>query len=94
VTERLGGLEIDHQLELRRLLDRQFCRVGPFENFIYESSGSFEVVRPEGSKSRSAVVSCLGDRHVGTPSTEGWNQHETARVNHTAGLLLPTGYSY
>src|SRR5262249_56779529 len=27
----------------------------------------------------------LGDRHVGTPSTEGWNQHETARVNHTAG---------
>jgi len=71
VTERLGGLEIDHQLELRRLLDRQFCRVGPFENFIYESSGSFEVVCPEGSKSRSAVVSCLGDRHVGTPSTEG-----------------------
>jgi hypothetical protein len=46
------------------------------------------------SKSRSAAVSCLGDRHVGTPSTEGWNQHETARVNHTAGLLLPTGYSY
>src|SRR5215471_17817285 len=22
---------------------------------------------------------------MGTPSTEGWNQHETARVNHTAG---------
>jgi hypothetical protein len=76
------------------VLDRQFCRVSPFEDFIYERSGSFEVVRPEGSKSRSAVVSCLGDRHVGTPSTEGWNQHETARVNHTAGLLLPTGYSY
>src|SRR5262249_60921520 len=45
-TERLGGLEIDHQLELRRLLDRQFCRVGPFENFIY-ASGSSEGELPD-----------------------------------------------
>ena len=33
--ERLGGLEIDHQLELRRLFDRQLARFGAFQNFIH-----------------------------------------------------------
>jgi hypothetical protein len=28
----LGGLEIDHKLELGRLLDRQICGLGPLGN--------------------------------------------------------------
>src|SRR5262245_66342910 len=31
-AERLGGLEVDHQLELGRLLDRQIARLGALEN--------------------------------------------------------------
>jgi hypothetical protein len=30
----LGGFEIDHQLELRRLLDRKIRPLGAFEDFI------------------------------------------------------------
>jgi len=30
--ERLGGIEVDDQLELRRLLDREVGRLGPPEN--------------------------------------------------------------
>src|SRR5262249_29762849 len=61
----VGGTSSPSALAVLRLItssnfvglpDRQFCPVGPFENFIYESSSSFEVVRPEGSKSCSAVV--------------------------------------
>src|ERR1700730_4108123 len=33
-SERLGGLEIDHQLELGRLFDRKVARPGAFENPI------------------------------------------------------------
>jgi hypothetical protein len=29
--ERLRGLEVDHQLKLGRLEDRQVCRLGAFE---------------------------------------------------------------
>src|SRR5262245_3258470 len=39
-TERLGGLEIDHQLELGRLLDGQIGGLGAFENLINESGRS------------------------------------------------------
>ena len=31
-AERPGGLEVDHQLEFGRLLDRQVSRFGPLEN--------------------------------------------------------------
>ena len=31
-AERLGGLEVDDQLELGRLLDRQISRLGAFED--------------------------------------------------------------
>ena len=31
----LGRLEIDHQLELRRLLDRQIGRLGSLQDFVH-----------------------------------------------------------
>jgi hypothetical protein len=33
-TERLGDLEVDHQLELGRLLDGQIGRLGAFEDLV------------------------------------------------------------
>ena len=33
-AKRLCGLEVDHQIELGRLLDRKIGRLGAFENFI------------------------------------------------------------
>jgi hypothetical protein len=32
--ERLGGLEVDYEFELGRLLNRQIARVGTFQNAI------------------------------------------------------------
>jgi hypothetical protein len=33
-AERLSGFKIDYQFELGRLFDRQFRRIGPFENLV------------------------------------------------------------
>src|SRR4051794_36944729 len=35
-AKRLGGLEVDHQLELGRLLDRQIGWLRAFENFVHK----------------------------------------------------------
>jgi hypothetical protein len=34
-AERLGGPEVDHKLQLRRLLHRQVGRVGALEDFVH-----------------------------------------------------------
>src|SRR5260370_36737137 len=34
-TESPGGLEVDHQLELRRLLDREVSRLRSSQDFVY-----------------------------------------------------------
>src|SRR5215510_5822345 len=39
-TERLSGLEVDHQLELRRLLDGQVAGVGTLQNLVHVGSGA------------------------------------------------------
>ena len=36
----LGGLQIDHQLELGRLLDRQVGRLGAFQDFVHVGGGA------------------------------------------------------
>jgi hypothetical protein len=42
----LGGFEIDNELELRRLLDRQVGWLSAFQNFVYEYGGTFiEILR-------------------------------------------------
>src|SRR6267142_5391789 len=38
--ERLGGLEVDHQLELRGLLDGQVAGLGTLENLAYVGRGA------------------------------------------------------
>src|SRR6266542_1610521 len=35
-TKRFGGLEVDDELELRRLLDRQVSRLNSFKNAVHE----------------------------------------------------------
>ena len=39
-AERLGGLEIDHQLEFGRLLDGQVGRFGAFEDLVDVDGGA------------------------------------------------------
>ena len=43
-AERLGGLEVDHQLELGRLLDRQVGGLGALENSVDIGGGAPEQV--------------------------------------------------
>src|SRR5262245_61733930 len=44
-TDLLGGLEVDHQLKFRRLLDRQIAGLGTFENFVHVISYAPVVIR-------------------------------------------------
>src|SRR6266536_794345 len=44
-AEGLGGFEVDDQLELRGLLDRQVTRLGALENFLDVDGGTAEEVR-------------------------------------------------
>ena len=44
-TQRLGGLQVDHQLELCRLFDRQIGRLGAFQDLIYLGRGATVHVR-------------------------------------------------
>src|SRR5439155_21148759 len=43
-ANRLGGLEVDHQLELSRLLDRQIAGLSALENLVDEKSLATEDV--------------------------------------------------
>ena len=48
-AERLGGLEVDHQLEFCRLLDRQIGRFGAVQDLVYVTRGApveAAIVRP------------------------------------------------
>jgi hypothetical protein len=38
-AEGLGGLEVDHQLELGRLFDGEVGRLGALEDLVYKSRG-------------------------------------------------------
>jgi len=49
-TKRLGGLEIDHQLELRRLLDGQVGGLRAFQDLVHEKGSTSE----EGDMARAA----------------------------------------
>src|SRR5262245_36048297 len=44
-AQRLGGLEVDHQLELRRLFNRQVGWLGPLENLVHVGGGAPEEIR-------------------------------------------------
>jgi len=39
--ERFGSLEIDHQLELGGLFNREIGRLGAFKDLVYLSRGAF-----------------------------------------------------
>jgi hypothetical protein len=40
MADLLGRFQIDHQLELGRLLDRQVSRLGAFKNLVNVSGGT------------------------------------------------------
>jgi hypothetical protein len=56
-AERPGGLEVDNQLELGRLHDRQFRRSRPFENSASTATGETPRVRDAGTVTDQAAAS-------------------------------------
>src|SRR5713226_87502 len=55
-AERLGGLEVDHQLELRGLLDREVGGLGALEDFVDVGCGAppeIREIRPVGHEPTS-----------------------------------------
>src|SRR5258708_9805765 len=52
-AEGLRGLEIDHELEARRLFDWQIARIGALQNFVHVRSGApkyLRIARPVGDE--------------------------------------------
>src|SRR5438093_93421 len=43
-AERLGGLQVDHQLELRGLLDREIAGLGALEDLVHIDGGASDGV--------------------------------------------------
>src|SRR4029453_667695 len=62
--ERLGGLGIDDQFELGRLLDRQVCRPGAFENTSGVDPGFAVRFRNTGSVSHQPAGLDIFARHI------------------------------
>ncbi len=56
--ERLRGLEVDDQLEPRRLLDRQISRLGAFEDLSGVNAG----LAKDSGKARSIADQTAGSR--------------------------------
>jgi hypothetical protein len=46
-AKRFGGLEVDHQSEFVRLLDRQIGRAVAFENFVDNVAMTPAIARPK-----------------------------------------------
>jgi len=53
--ERLGGLEIDHQFEMSRLLERQIGGFGPPEDFVDQRRGALKIVSDDGAIGEKAA---------------------------------------
>src|SRR5690349_6310843 len=62
----LSGFEIDHEIKLRRLLDRQIAGFGAYENFVDVNPGTAPIVQQIGSithqSARFDKVTCRVDR--------------------------------
>src|SRR5438034_399862 len=54
-AERLGGLEVDDELELLGLLDGHVAGLGPFEDLVLVACGTPKQVRNVGSISQKAA---------------------------------------
>src|SRR5438034_831754 len=62
-TERLGGLEVNHELELRGLLDGEVARLRALEDLVDEGGGApktVEQVGPEGHEAAAVDVAAQG----------------------------------
>jgi hypothetical protein len=72
-AERLGGLKIDHQIELDRQLDRQIGGLSPLENLTRIDAGLTINIRNIGSVTHqpTGLGFDAGDPHGGQPLTGG-----------------------
>ena len=89
-AEGLGGLKVDHQLELRRLFDRQVRGLGALEDFVDVGGGTAEQIwnvrtvgyePPTSTLSRSLYM--VGNRLLTANSTTSFRR-ALRRGFHTA----------
>ena len=65
-AEGLGGLEVDHQLELRGLLDGKVARLGSLEDLVHVGSGAAKLIRQAGPiRHEAATLGVLPSRKDG-----------------------------
>src|SRR5439155_574518 len=90
--EGLGGLEVDDQLELRRLLDGEVAGLGALEDFVHVGGGApphvseVDAVRyepalihvkvPEAIRRREPMPGCPLHHPPGLPVEKGTRDHE------------------
>ena len=55
-VKRRGGLQVDHQLEPGRPLDRQVCGLGSLEDLVDEHGGALEILSPDRAVERQTAV--------------------------------------
>src|SRR5262249_32085013 len=87
-AETLGGLEIDHQLELRRLLNGQVPRLGTLENLIDILDRSVHlvcVVHPVGDKT-AGIGKRLLPRDYWQPSLRSHGQERLSMSKEQRGI--------
>jgi hypothetical protein len=94
-AERLGGLEVDHQLVFGRRLHRQICRLLTLEDTIDVAGGApelIEIVSPVGDQAAfGAEVAFVKDRGQLVPCRKrddqiAMNHHQRARRHDQAAI--------
>src|SRR5215475_10383105 len=59
-ADRLGGLEVEDEIKLRRLFDWDFARLGPAQYLVHQLGGPPEQVRKIGPiEDEAACLGCL-----------------------------------
>jgi hypothetical protein len=82
-AERLGGLEVDHQLELRGLLHREVGGLGALEDLVHiggRASPRIRQARPIGHEAPSVYIHSPGV-HCGQPERRGELHNPSAQTS-------------
>src|SRR5258708_22847429 len=85
-AERLGGLEIDHELEPSRLLDRDFARLRAAQNLVNRPRSS-RLLRARREGASGGTTALWRERHVSPAFHDfGWEARGFGAVEHAIDL--------
>ena len=86
-AERLGGLQVDDQLEQGRLLDGNVGRLGTLEDLVGQERGPTQLIRQRGTIAEPASANCARDVMTGT-RFESASSISRARMLYSSGEVL------